>query len=105
MISLEQLKNIIEGCGNLATIKLFPNYKKELQIIRKIRLEICNTCNLFKNDSCNSELEEVALIDFKYHHEDRLKGKTYKGCNCNMQCKTLVLNETCPLGKWLSITI
>ena len=99
MISLQQLKNIVEGCANLATIKLFHNYNKELQLIRKVRLEVCNNCNLFKNNNCNSELEEVALVDFKYHHEDRLKGNIYRGCGCNLDCKTLVTNEACPLGK------
>ena len=100
-----QLKNIVDGCGNLATIRLFHNYNKELQLISKVRLEICRDCKLFNNGTCDSNLEAPAVIDFKYYNEDRTKDKLYTGCSCNLNCKTLVIDESCPLGKWLSITI
>ena len=46
--------------------------------VQKERLDICNACNYFVNNSC-------------------------KKCRCNLRAKTSLAGASCPLNKWLSV--
>lgn len=97
-----KLKNIAEGCGNLflSQINKLP---QETEIIAHSRIIICDTCNIRNKSICSQQLTGIVERDFLYGQQKRIKGQKVNGCGCNLWCKTMSMQENCPLGKWLSI--
>ena len=104
-MKIKQIKNIVEGCSNLLVLKLFSKVPEKIRLVYLSRKEICNDCSLMKNNTCSSDVKGTVVRDFKYYEEQRKKDSEYFGCGCNLDCKTLVPTENCPLGKWLSIEV
>ena len=101
----KQLKNIVEGCANLVVLKLFSKVPKKVELVYLSRRETCSSCDLRKNRSCSTDIKGIAVRDFKYYNEQRNEGVEYSGCGCDLECKTLVPTENCPLGKWVSVEV
>ena len=93
------IKNILEGWANRVKdeLNLLPDDKKQ---ISENRLLICNSCPLRSGNSCSTSKEGIAVKTFKYNGQERIKGKVYSGCGCNLSAKSLCMDCSCPLGKW-----
>lgn len=78
------LKNILEGAKNSIFIK------ETIEIVAKERLKICELCEYNSN---TAKLRGYKAIRPDYHCID---------CTCNLNWKTRVLSEQCPLStpKW-----
>lgn len=83
------LKHILEGWGNWAKLQ-FGLTEPKLKNLSKMRLLICDTCDIRTGHMCNSNRSGINVItkEIKF------------GCGCAIPPKTLVTNSKCPLSKW-----
>ena len=127
-----KIMDVVKGCGNaiLSQLNLQDNDLKE---IAQFRLDICNSCNLYRNNRCfrdwnnednekfNKIIEKINILDSDPFEKRRLiekerqeyiklykihtihKGRVHIGCGCNMDCKIFSLGSSCPAGKWDSV--
>lgn len=98
-----KLKNIAEGCGNLF-LSQFINLPKQTEELAYSRMKVCDSCEIRDKSICSQLSIGIVEQDFIYGNQKRTKGQVVKGCGCNLWCKTLSVNENCPLGKWLSVS-
>jgi hypothetical protein len=91
---LVKLKEIISGWSN--DIHATPEI---LEMAAK-RAEICAKCPLNVDNVCSTSKEGLAVKDFEYYDEQRLRGKTYSGCGCPLSKKTKSPTSKCPIGNW-----
>ncbi len=97
------IKSIFQGCAEHIQIKAQKSTELVMSVY-KHRRPICANCDLGKNGRyCDSTQRGTAITDFKYGSEQRYAGRQYKGCSCDLNCKTANLHESCPLGKWLAV--
>ena len=83
------LKNILEGWGNWV-LQNFKILGSEIEEMSKMRLLVCNICDIRNGNICSSELQGI-----------NIKTKEVKsGCGCRIPQKTLSPSSKCPLGKW-----
>lgn len=79
----------------------------EVEQMAVARYRICLGCPLISDSQqkCDKKKSSQAVIDFNYDGKKRYKGNDYSGCNCVLAWKTRVEEESCPLGKWLSVKL
>lgn len=91
---LSKIAEIYAGWKNDA----FPT--EDILEMSEQRARICAGCPLNVNNTCSKKKTGIAVIDFVYREEMRIKGKEYPGCGCPLTKKTKSTNSKCPLGKW-----
>ena len=83
------LKEILDGWGNLVKQK-FGLVDAQTEEIAKLRLLVCDTCDLRLGQICNPAKTGL----------DVLTNETKSGCGCVIPAKVLSLDSSCPLNKW-----
>ena len=83
------LKNILEGWGNWA-LKEFKLLDPEIVQMSKLRLLICDVCDMRTGQICNPNKQGVNIETQEIRN----------GCGCVIPPKTLSPHSECPLGKW-----
>lgn len=88
--------DFISGCSDYYLIDYMnPEKKERVEKVSKYRLEICNKCKMNENGWCNN----TGNILIEHVQTKQL----VKGCGCNVNCKTVMLEVSCPAAKWLAV--
>ncbi len=106
VLTIDGIKGILKGCGQAILIQV--DLASDLVVSTQTYREEfgCKNCDLRTSDNhCNSSKVGVAVTDFWYGSEQRMAGITYKGCGCELFCKQSNLDQSCPLGKWLKVSV
>lgn len=93
-MKLNKLKEILDGWVNV-----FKKDPKVETLVEKRKAK-CNSCSLNKNNVCTKHDGDIAVTNFNYNGQLRLKGEIYKGCGCPLKAKQASPTSQCPLGKW-----
>lgn len=88
------LSNIINGWTNF-TLDFFNQLHPKIKEEGEKRINICNTCPMRTNNSCDKNKKEINIEN----------GLEVIGCGCNLSAKTLDPNSQCPLSKWKTYKI
>ena len=91
---VKKFREIVEGWKNDA----FPT--PEILAWAEPRAKICADCPLNINNTCSTQMTGIAVKDFTYQGEQRIKGKEYKGCGCPISKKSKSSESKCPIGLW-----
>lgn len=86
---MNKLKEILDGWSNFV-LKELDLLSNEIKQIGKVRIDICNGCEIRTHNICSPNK--------KAKHKEN--GKLVNGCGCLLNAKVLSLDSTCPLGKW-----
>lgn len=84
------LKAVLEGVGN------YIYRKEDIEELSKERFNICKTCPLYTSRHTNGMFSSYCDSKKQVTEGD----KTISGCGCQLELKTRVPNDHCPLDKW-----
>lgn len=89
MVSVNKVKEILTGWGNLA-LKEIGMLNSHTKAEAERRLAICDTCPIRKGNTCSKMNAGKNVIT----------NQLTVGCGCNVAAKAASPKSVCPLNKW-----